>query len=225
MGTSEVARDIGREADIVFISMVSDAETVRALSGETYEQRFNVAVSRARDRLYLYRSFRREDLKETDLRARLLDHFSSPLRRDPEKKGRERCESAFERDVYDRLNEAGYRVTPQVPSAGYRIDLVVEGHAGRRLAIECDGDRYHSAEVWLEDLQRQRTLERAGWVFWRCWASSFIRDPDACMRDLFATLQEMAIDPIGGEDIDLSEIVEYREVGDKLAGEPEWPEP
>lgn len=204
----------GREADIIFISMVSDADTVRALSGEMYEQRFNVAVSRARDRLYLYRSFRREDLKENDLRARLLEHFAAPLHRDQEKKGRERCESDFERAVFDRLHGARYRVTPQVPAGGYRIDLVVEGHSGRRLAIECDGDQYHSPEVWLEDLHRQRTLERAGWTFWRCWGASFIRDPDACMADLFRTLERLGIEPVGAVDVDLSEVVEYREVGE-----------
>jgi hypothetical protein len=36
------------------------------------EDEFNVAASRAKDRLYLYRSFRREDVRENDLRARLL---------------------------------------------------------------------------------------------------------------------------------------------------------
>jgi very-short-patch-repair endonuclease len=167
----------GREADIVFISMVADANSVKALSGETFEQRFNVAASRAKDRLYLYRSFRREDLKDNDLRARLLDHFAAPLRRDPEKKGRERCESDFERAIFDRLAAVGYRLTPQVPAAGYRIDLVVEGHSGRRLAIECDGDQYHTPDMWLDDLSRQRTLERVGWTFWRCWGSSFLPIP------------------------------------------------
>lgn len=206
----------GREADIVFISMVSDADTVRALSGQMYEQRFNVAVSRARDRLYLYRSFRREDLRENDLRARLLDHFAAPLRRDPEKKGRERCESAFEREVFDRLHATGYRVIPQIQAGAYRIDLVVEGLSGR-LAVECDGDRYHSPEVWLEDLHRQRTLERAGWTFWRCWGSSFTRDPDACMSDLIGTLERLRIEPVGAASVDLSEIVEYREVGGPIA--------
>lgn len=159
----------GREADIVFISMVADADSVKALSGEMYEQRFNVAASRAKDRLYLYRSFRREDLSDNDLRGRLLDHFAGPLRRDPERKGRERCESDFERAVFDRLAAKGYRVTPQVPVARFRIDLVVEGHSGRRLAVECDGDQYHTPDDWLHDLQRQRTLERVGWTFWRCW--------------------------------------------------------
>jgi transcription elongation GreA/GreB family factor/very-short-patch-repair endonuclease len=203
----------GREADIVFISMVADTQSLTALTSEMFEQRFNVALSRARDRLYLYRSFRREDLKDHDLRARLLDHFAAPLRRGPEKKGRERCESDFERAVFDRLAAAGYRVTPQVPAAGYRIDLVVEGHSGRRLAIECDGDQYHPPEMWLQDLNRQRILERVGWTFWRCWGSSFLRDPDACMQDLFGVLNTLGIEPIGALDIDFTDIVEYREVG------------
>lgn len=202
----------GREADIVMISMVSDGANVRALSGEMYEQRFNVAVSRARDRLYLFRSFQREDIKETDLRAKLIAHFQNPLHRDAERKGRERCESDFERAVYDRLNAAGYRVIPQVPAGGYRIDIVVEGNGGKRLAVECDGDQYHGPEMWMADLHRQRTLERAGWTFWRCWGSSFYRDSDACMADLFATLEHHGITAIGGMDADLTDVVEYREV-------------
>jgi superfamily I DNA and/or RNA helicase len=205
----------GREADIVFLSLVSCKETVtpHGFTGIEATQRVNVAASRARDRLYLYRSFERSDLSPADkLRAALLDHFAAPLQRDPEKKGRERCESDFERAVFDRLHEAGYRITPQVPAGGYRIDMVVEGHYGRRLAVECDGDQYHAPDVWMRDLFRQRTLERAGWTFWRCWGSSFIQDPDACMQDLFNTLKKLEIEPLGSSDIDLSEIVHYREV-------------
>ena len=202
----------GREADIILISMVSDGDTARALSGEMYEQRFNVAVSRARDRLYLFRSFKREDLSANDLRTKLVAHFANPLKRDVEKKGRDRCESPFESEVYDKLNVAGYRILPQVRAGGYRIDLVVEGTAGRRLAVECDGDQYHGPDVWMDDLQRQRTLERAGWRFWRCWGSSWVRDPEGCFRGLVEALEEQGVDPIGGMDADLSDVVEYREV-------------
>jgi hypothetical protein len=80
---------------------------------------------------------------------------------------------------------------------GYRIDLVVEGGNGRRLAIECDGDKYHGPERWADDMRRQRILERVGWRFWRCWASSFTLDPDGCMLDLFATLERHGIEPGG----------------------------
>ena len=65
----------------------------------------------------------------------------------------------------------------------------------------------------MDDLQRQRTLERAGWTFWRCWGSSFLRDPAGCMRDLRAVLKKLDIEPIGALDADLSDIVEYRELG------------
>lgn len=203
----------GREADIIMISMVSDASTVAANGGAMFEQRFNVAMSRARDRVYLFRSFKQQDLSTMDLlRTSLLTHFAAPLKRDVEKKGRDRCESDFEKDVYDKLNAASYRILPQVRAGGYRIDLVVEGTAGQRLAVECDGDQYHGPDVWMDDLQRQRNLERAGWRFWRCWGSSWIRDPEGCFRCLVEALEEQGVDPIGGMDADLSDVVEYREV-------------
>jgi hypothetical protein len=70
------------------------------------------------------------------------------------------CESYFERDVLARLLSKGYRVRPQMGALGYRIDLVVEGAGDRRVAIECDGDKYHGPERWADDIQRQRMLER-----------------------------------------------------------------
>src|SRR5262249_2176951 len=89
----------------------------------------------------------------------------------------------------------GYRVQPQVGPFGFRIDLVVEGANGRRLAIECDGDRFHGPEQWREDMHRQRVLERAGWQFWRCFASTFYREADLVTADLFGTLSRLGIEP------------------------------
>jgi hypothetical protein len=43
----------------------------------------------------------------------------------------------------------GYRTTPQVKAAPYRIDLVVDGANDRRLAVEPDGDKYHGPEIHL----------------------------------------------------------------------------
>lgn len=109
------------------------------------------------------------------------------------------CESEFERDMFQRLTERGYRVLPQVGALGYRIDLVVEGANGQRLAIECDGDKYHGPERWSDDMRRQRILERVGWRFWRCWASSFVLNPDSCMMDLVETLDRLNIRPTDEE--------------------------
>jgi hypothetical protein len=95
--------------------------------------------------------------------------------------------------------------SPWIPrdAAGWLHGLphrfVVEGSGERRLAVECGGDKFHGPERWADDMRRQRILERVGWRFWRCWASSFTLDPDACMEDLFATLAGMGIEPIGEE--------------------------
>jgi very-short-patch-repair endonuclease/transcription elongation GreA/GreB family factor len=118
-----------------------------------------------------------------------------PLKTESEKEGLEACESAFERDMMRRLLDGGYRVQPQVGALGFRIDMVVEGGDGRRLAVECDGDRFHGPEQWREDMRRQRVLERVGWRFWRCFASTFYRDTDRVVTDLFAMLSRLGIEP------------------------------
>ena len=43
-----------------------------------YEQRFNVAMSRARDQAWLFHSVQEEDLGSNCLRRRVLDHFKNP---------------------------------------------------------------------------------------------------------------------------------------------------
>lgn len=210
----------GKERDIMFLSMVVSKGNASALARDTFAQRFNVAASRARDRMYLVRSIAPEDLSPADrLRRNLIDHFSKPFAQDERrvKSLRELCESDFERELYDFLTERGYRTTPQVQfgskvsgSHVFRIDLVVEGSGDNRLAIECDGDRFHGAERWDDDMRRQRTLERAGWRFWRCFASTFLRKREAVLADLLETLSGMGIEPIGVADGGLSRYSEHR---------------
>jgi very-short-patch-repair endonuclease/phosphopantetheinyl transferase (holo-ACP synthase) len=193
----------GKERDIMFLSMVSAPNEVGiALSRDTFAQRFNVAASRARDRMYLVRSVEQEHLSKADqLRRSLIAHFATPFAQDELRVEdlRTLCESPFERDMYDELTQRGYWITPQVRVGQYRIDMVVEGHNDARLAVECDGDKYHGADKWADDMQRQRVLERAGWVFWRCFASSFIRRRKDMLDDLVKTLAERGIEPIGAE--------------------------
>lgn len=190
----------GKERHIMFVSMVASPGQCQAQTAKLFEQRFNVALSRARDRMYLFRSVSISDLRNaSDLKRKVLNHFDNPM---PGAAGFPRemvelCESEFERKVFRRLHSLGYRVTPQVSVGEFRIDLVVDGEADRRLAIELDGDRYHGPDRWLEDWNRQKTLERMGWTFWRCWASSYALAPDECMADLIATMNSMGIQPIG----------------------------
>jgi very-short-patch-repair endonuclease len=189
----------GSERDIVFLSLVVDPRNCKALSGNLFDQRFNVAASRARDRMYLVRSVRATDLSEKDLRLTLLSHFEKPLVTDAEEAETllDRCESGFERQVFTELVSRGYRTIPQIKTGSYRIDLVVEGAGDARLAVECDGDDFHGPDRWPQDMNRQRTLERTGWVFWRCFASTWSLHKEEVLAELLGRLTALGIEPLG----------------------------
>ncbi len=201
----------GDERDIVFLSMIADRKRKQSQTAQQYEQRFNVALSRARDRMVLVRSVAESDLNPSDLKARVIRHFAEPMPTS-DRVGNslvDRCQSDFERDLFAILFKRGYRVTPQVGSEGFSIDMVVEGESGRRLAVECDGDQYHGPEKWADDMRRQRILERVGWRFWRCFGSDYSLNREGVLDDLFHTLDRMDIKPIGSEG-SISKYTEHR---------------
>lgn len=186
----------GEERDIMFLSMVVTPKDCKANSGDVFTQRFNVAASRAKDRMYLVRSVNIEDLSPIDtLRINLIKHFHNPFgdNESNTKNIRDLCESKFEKDVYDFLCDRGFKVIPQFRVGNYRIDLVVEGHNDNKLAIECDGDNYHPHSKWADDIKRQRVLERAGWKFWRCFASTYYLNIKETQNDLLKTLEDFDI--------------------------------
>jgi len=196
----------GDERDIMFLSMV-DSQSEEGLLRTTGEgafeltkKRYNVAVSRARDQLWVMHSFDPDlHLKSGDLRLRLLQHVNDPLAAirafDTEAR---RTESPFEKEVLKRLIDAGYRVKTQWQVGYFRIDMVVEGD-GKRLALECDGDRYHPIEKLAEDVERQAILERLGWKFVRIRGTAFYRNPDRAMAEVFSKLIELGIPPVGSD--------------------------
>jgi very-short-patch-repair endonuclease len=189
----------GSERDIMFLSLVVDPTDCKAVSGNMFDQRFNVAASRARDRMYLVRSVSTSELSDADLRKTLLSHFDRPLTAGPEQAESliARCESGFERQIYSELAARGFRVVPQVKSGSYRIDMVVESLTDIRLAIECDGDEFHGPDRWQHDMNRQRILERAGWVFWRCFASTWTLHKEEVLSELIEKLHILGIEPVG----------------------------
>ena len=141
----------------------------------------------------------------------LVKHFDKPLVTDKEEADIliDRCESGFERQVYSAIVERGYRVVPQVQTGAYRIDMVVEGAGDVRLAIECDGDEFHGPDRWPHDMARQRVLERAGWNFWRCFASTWQLHKDEVLHELLERLTAMGIEPLGAMER-VPQIVEKR---------------
>lgn len=203
----------GDERDVMFLSMVAAPnERIGLLTKAADERRFNVAASRARDQLWLFHSVRCEDLSPSCLRRRLLEFFVNDHLPQIAGIGFEELDrraaldnrtivrpprpfdSWFEVDVALKLIRKGFHIIPQYEVAGKRIDLVVEGGQAR-LAVECDGDKWHGADQYEVDMQRQRMLERCGWEFFRVRESAFYSNKEQSMQNLWRLLQERGILP------------------------------
>jgi superfamily I DNA and/or RNA helicase len=199
----------GDERDVMFLSMVKALDpnkpndTVKALTDKGTSQRFNVAATRARDQVFLFHSIPLTEFKNPeDWRYRLLNWFYDP-KTEELKAGREALKREFESgrasqfsvDVGNLIIDRGYQVIPEFPVIGRRIDLVVQGTEAR-LAVECDGNQYHTLENFEDDWNRQRQLERAGWIFWRLTGSSFYRYKEKALDSLWKKLDELGIKPL-----------------------------
>lgn len=205
----------GDQREVIFLSLVVSPEyKFRALTEMDFVRRFNVAMSRARDQVWLFHSVQLSDLQSDCLRSRLLRFFDSPWASSREAEELERLERAlretlrspgsqpppyeswFEVDVAVELLRRRYRVLPQYEAAGYRLDLVVEG-GDRRLAVECDGEAWHGPGRYAEDLARQRQLERVGWQFVRLRESEFYADRSRAVARIVRVCEDMGIHPVG----------------------------
>lgn len=153
----------------------------------------NVGLSRAKEQMILFHSVKLEELKANDFRRHIISFFNErynpvepfDLPLDLEKRHRmfenrpAPFDSWFEYDIAKALLENGYQnIVPQFevkrkelfenPKTGemtyvhFKIDIVVY-HNGMPLAIECDGDSFHSeVDDVAYDIDRQEFLQRIG---------------------------------------------------------------
>lgn len=191
----------GDERDVIFLSIVYSSPENPPLSmmGEGYQglykKRFNVATSRARDQMWVVYSLDpSQDLKPGDLRRQLIEYSLDPTSweitiEDLEKQ----TESPFECEILQDLVRSGFDVTPQWKVGAYRIDMVAQSN-GRKVAIECDGERYHTPETLTEDINRQNILERLGWTFIRIRGSEFYSNKTQTMERVKEKLNNLGIE-------------------------------
>lgn len=215
----------GDERDVVFLSMVdsNEGDGPLKLAGQgvdqSTKQRYNVAASRARDQLWIIHSLDyAKDLKPGDMRRDLLEYAENPQAHIHLIEAVEaKAESPFEETVAKSLIAAGYHVTQQWEVGAYRIDMVVQ-YKGNKVAVECDGEQYHSGEEKVRaDMERQTILERLGWRFIRIRGSEYYRDPDAAMArvinelNAYGILQESMVETVANaSDSDLLSRVKIR---------------
>lgn len=200
----------GDERDIIFLSMVDSRqeEGLLALQGygveDSVRKRYNVATSRAKDQLWVVNSLdAANDLKAGDIRKTLLDYAANPEAFEQVvEEIEEKAESPFEEAVAKALVARGYHIEQQWKVGAYRLDIVAI-YKESKVAIECDGERYHSSESQIRaDMERQTILERIGWQFIRIRGSEFFSDMEQAMNHVYEQLEKYGIYP---ENVEMDE--------------------
>ena len=192
----------GDERDIMFISLVDSSEENKSLRlvGEGVEgairKRYNVAISRAKDQLWIVHSIDKNNLKEGDLRKELFEYIDSLKENVFDKTAIENITASdFENEVARHLLEKNYTIKQKWRVGSYDIDMVAI-YDDKKIAIECDGKTLnHIEEEVIANLEEQEILERCGWEFIRVRASEYFRNPEKAIKDLIIQLDDKGVYP------------------------------
>jgi superfamily I DNA and/or RNA helicase len=204
---NNIERVQGDERDIIIFS-IGYAKNVTGrlsvnfgwLNKKGGENRLNVAISRAKDKIYIITSFVPSELhidatknNGPKLLKKYLEYCFAISNNDrkqakqillslndaSKRKEINRFDSDFEIEVYESLINNGYNVESQVGIGGYSIDLAIKKEDKYILGIECDGKLYHSSKSARErDYHRQKYLESRGWKIHRIWSSKWWKNPE-----------------------------------------------
>lgn len=188
-----------------------------SLNQASGENRLNVAISRAKTKIYVVTSIKSNDLVVSDNAsegARLfkkylqyvelvaIDNSASTkallhsLCEDTIKEEviNKQFKNSLDRAIYDKLTEKGFIVHTQVGTSGYSIDLAIYDTDRHKylLGIECDGTIYRSSKSTRErDVFRQIYLTTRGWNITRIWSVDWWANPDREIDKILLKLENI----------------------------------
>lgn len=206
----------GDERDIIIFSTgYAKGENGRVsinfgwLNQDGGENRLNVAISRAKQKIYVVTSVEPEELKVDTTKNRgpklFRDYLSYVKAISSNNIGYAKSilnkvgniatmnddkidsfDSEFEEEVCQCLRNLGYKVETQVGTGNYRIDLaILDDNNNYIVGIECDGRMYHSSMTARErDYYRQKFLESRGWKIYRIWSTKWWDNKDEEIKKL-----------------------------------------
>ena len=195
----------GDERDIIIFSMgyAKDEEGIVRrrfgwLNNDGGQNRLNVAISRAKKKIYFVTSllpeeFRTEDLKSTG--PKLLKeymrycYYISHQKHDLAKNVLESMHKSSEtkkqemslliQDIESRLIKSGYQVKTQIGIGNYKIHLAIfdEESKSYKLGIICDVDPYTDLSARRDLLHQEKFLKSRNWTIYRVFSQNWYISP------------------------------------------------
>ena len=197
---------LGVATDFEKLKRNENAKPRAIISDQDEFKKINVALSRAKEQMILFHSVKSEHLSSQDFRNKIINFFYEKVKVIEELKldysnevrnlhnTPNPFDSWFEYDIASELIKKGFNfIEPQYKVkedetyynhktnkqsyVNFKLDLVVHNNS-KRVAIECDGDPYHSLPIDVAyDIERQEFLERVGWKVYRILYSAYKRNP------------------------------------------------
>ncbi len=163
------------------------------------ENRLNVAISRAKEKIYVVSSIASSELYVGDLQTegpkifRKYLEYAEAVSAGKKELARQvllsftaesgeaaatDASSDFAESIREALVRCGYEVEENVGIGGYSIDLAIKAQGRYVLGIECDARLYAlSDSVRDRDVHRREYLESRGWKIHRVWSTDWWHSP------------------------------------------------
>lgn len=175
-----------------------------SLSMDGGENRLNVAISRAKRKIYVITSIEPEELmvaKTKNNGAKLFRKYLQYAKEVSEldvtnkefllnqlsgsNQIQETIYDEFVEELASKLKLAGYDIHMNVGSGRYKLDLAIwdPRHHAYILGIECDTMLYPNTQTTLErDIYRQRFYQARGWDVIRVWSYDWWKNPNTVLE-------------------------------------------
>lgn len=207
----------GDERDIIIFSMgyARNPEGYIArrfgwLNNDGGQNRLNVAISRAKKKIYFVSSLYPEELKVEDLKStgpKLLKDYMRYCYYVSSKKPELAKEvlnqlhtnenatdnnlSELVLDIKRRLERNGFTVKTSIGIGNYSISLAVfdEDSNSYKLGVICELDEYNNLNARRDLLHQEKYLKARSWKLYRVFASNWYTDPNKEMRNIREALK------------------------------------
>ncbi|MGL5590946.1 MAG: AAA domain-containing protein [Metamycoplasmataceae bacterium] len=194
----------GNEGDLVILSVAygkpSYDRKMRNAFGpinmDGGKNRLNVAVTRAKSRMIVVKSFRAEDMSvsATNLNAQCFRDFIVHCDNIADNLNVERkwltFDSEFEKEINDSLSEFileqdGFTILPKYKIGTKRIDVAIYDNYAKKiaLAIELHQWAHHSDEI-LEGFDRQAFVRNRGYTIYNIFETDWRKNKNQILKDI-----------------------------------------
>ena len=177
----------GSERDIMFVGMGWSKDT-RGVGGREFEQRVNVAMTRAKQQMILVHSLHHSDAKPGGILQSILSHFGQV--RELEEHTITRQDALGWERVWQWMSDR--HIAMFAPPKHLGVDLILEKE-NKRVGVMFWGYPISNQQDIAIRIKRERLLKRAGWDIIHLFASDELLQPQRFFRAITEDLLRLEL--------------------------------